>query len=66
MSHKHGKMKNLTNPSKGLLLIIVAAVLYWIIVPIVLYLRLGLLAVAVFLVVNVVAMVAAVLFADRL
>jgi len=56
----------LSNQGKGLLLILVAAVLFWIILPIVLYLTLGIPAVAVFLVVNVVAMIAAVLFAHRL
>jgi hypothetical protein len=60
-----GRRRTLSNPSKGLLLILGLAVLFWIIIPIVLYLTLGIGAVEVFLVVNVIAMVAAVIFADR-
>jgi hypothetical protein len=55
----------LTNQFKGLLLILGLAVVFWIIIPIVLYVTLGLPAVVVFVIVNVIAMAAAVIFADR-
>ena len=56
----------MSNKSKGRLFVTVCAVLYWIILPTVLYLTVGFLAVIVFMFVNVVAMGGAVQFFGRL
>jgi len=55
----------MSNKSKGQFIVIVFAVLYWIILPTVLYLTMGILVVVAFMLVNVVAMEGAVRLASR-
>ena len=56
----------MSSKSKGRLFVTVCAVLYWVILPAVLYLTVGTLAVVVFMLVNVVAMGGAVQLIGRL
>jgi hypothetical protein len=55
----------MSNKSKGQLIVITFTVLYWIILPTVLYVTMGILVVAAFMLVNVVAMEGAVRLAGR-